>query len=192
MGCFSIHQARAMFPELQGNNFTRWVERRLLVKLRQGYYAFPEYLRERDFSFYISNRIYRPSYISLHTALAFYGMIPEAVTQITGVSTLKTAEFKNDFGFYEYKKIREGLFFGYDLKLFGERNIQFATPEKALLDLLYLYPFYSSPEDFRELRLDEYFMQEDLNVQRLREYSVQFGSKAMARRVETMLKTFGL
>ncbi|MDH6306734.1 hypothetical protein M2459_001968 [Parabacteroides sp. PF5-5] len=32
--------------------------------------------------------------------------------------------------------------FGYELKPMADsRTIQFATPEKALLDLLYLYPF---------------------------------------------------
>jgi hypothetical protein len=36
--------------------------------------------------------------VSLHSALAFHGIIPEAVTQITAVSTLKTADFQNVFG----------------------------------------------------------------------------------------------
>lgn len=191
-GCFGIHQVRMMFPGFQGNNLTRWVRKGLLVKLRQGYYAFPEYLSRRDFSFYVSNRIYRPSYISLHTALAFYGMIPEAVTQITAVSTLKTADFENDFGFYRYKTIRENLFWGYDLKPFDSKTILFATPEKALLDLLYLYPFYASPEDFLDLRLDEEFMQEELNADRLREYAARFNIKALDKRIDTMLKVYGV
>lgn len=86
--------------------------------------------------------------------LAFYGMIPEAVTQITAVSSLKTAVFQNAFGVYSYKTVREDLFFGYELKSYENKSILFAFPEKALLDLLYLYPFYNSSQDMEELRLD--------------------------------------
>lgn len=192
IGCFNTHQVQAWDPGFQSNNLTRWTRQRLLIKLRQGYYAFPEYLSQRDFSLYISNRIYKPSYISLHTALAFYGLIPEAVVQITAVSSLKTAEFENDFGAYSYRKMREDLIFGYELKPFGDRAIQFATPEKALLDLLYLYPFYNTPEEMEELRLDEDYMQDDLNTKRLGEYAALFGSKALDKRVKIMMNTYGI
>ena len=90
--------------------------------------------------FYFANRMYRPSYVSLHTALAFYEMIPEAVVQTTNVTTLKTADFQNDLGEFSYKSVREDLMFGYDIKPIADgRTVQLATPEKALLDLLYLY-----------------------------------------------------
>ena len=192
IGCFSTHQVYAWRPDFDKNNLTRWTKQRLLIKLRQGYYAFSEYLAQRDFSLYISNRIYKPSYISLHSALAFYSMIPEAVVQITAVSSLKTAEFVNDFGTYTYKKMREELIFGYELLSFSDRTIQFATPEKALLDLLYLYPFYNTPEEMEELRLDESYMQEDLNLDHLAEYAGQFGSKSLDKRIKMMMNTYGL
>jgi predicted transcriptional regulator of viral defense system len=147
---------------------------------------------QSDFALYVSNRIYKPSYISLHTALAFYGIIPEAITQITGVSSLKTAEFQNDFGVYTYKTIKPELMFGYELKPFGNRTIQFAHPEKALLDLLYLYPFYNTEEEMEELRLDEDYLTNDLDIKRLDEYTAQFGNKVLAKRIELMKKTYGI
>ncbi len=192
IGCFSVHQVRIWHPGFDNNNLTRWTKQRLLVKLRQGFYAFPEYLSDRDFSLYISNHIYKPSYISFHTALAFYGVIPEAVVQITAASSLKTAEFINDFGTYTYKTLREDLIFGYELMPFGDRTIRFATPEKALLDLLYIYSFYNTPTEIDELRLDEDFMHNELNGERLAEYAVKFGSKALDKRVKNMIKTYGL
>jgi predicted transcriptional regulator of viral defense system len=192
VGCFSTHQVLAWSPNFQSNNLTRWTKQRLLVKLRQGLYAFPEYLNSRDFALYISNRIYKPSYISFHTALAFYGIIPEAVVQITAASSLKTAEFTNDLGTYTYKKLREELIFGYELMSFGERTIQFATPEKALLDLLYIYPFYNSPAEMEELRLDEDYMQSELDRNRLAEYTERFESKALSNRVRIMMNTYGV
>jgi predicted transcriptional regulator of viral defense system len=191
-GCFSTHQVRAWHPDFDKNNLTRWTKQRLLVKLRQGFYAFPEYLNSRDFALYISKRIYQPSYISFHTALAFYGIIPEAVVQVTAASSLKTAEFTNDFGTYTYKKMREELIFGYELMKFGDRTIQFAAPEKALLDLLYIYPFYDTPAEMEELRLDEDYMQDELDRERLAEYAARFGSKALGKRVKIMMDTYGL
>lgn len=192
VGCVNAHQINAQFPGFNPNNLTRWVKQGLLVKLRQGYYSFPELRGHSDFAFYLSNRIYKPSYISLHSVLAFYGIIPEAVTQITAVTSLKTAEFQNDFGAYTYKKVREDLFFGYELKPFGDKSILFAHPEKALLDLLYLFPFYDSSENLEDLRLDEYYITNEFDWSRFDEYTTRFGSKALTRRVELLKKTYGL
>lgn len=192
VGCVNIHQIAALYPDFNPNNLTRWIKQGLLIKLRQGYYSFPELRGHSDFALYLSNRIYKPSYISLHSVLAFYGIIPEAVTQITAVSSLKTADFQNDFGVYTYKKVREDLFFGYELKPFGDKSILFAHPEKALLDLLYLFPFYDSSEDLDDLRLDEDYIANDIDRKRLDEYTARFGSKALTRRVELMKKTYGL
>ncbi len=137
--------------------------------------------------------MYRPSYISLHTALAFYGMIPEAVIQITSVTSLKTASFTNDFGEYAYRNVKEHLMFGYELKPIADgRAIQFASPEKALLDLLYLYPFYNNAHEMEALRLDEYYLHNDLSKGSLAEYGSLFKSKALDRRVKLLLKVYGL
>lgn len=190
VGCIATYQIMAQYPDFNANNLTRWARQGLLVKLRQGYYAFPEMKGQSDFALYVSNRIYKPSYISLHTALAFYGVIPEAITQITGVSSLKTAEFQNDFGVYTYKTIKPELMFGYELKPFGNRTIQFAHPEKALLDLLYFYPFYNTEEEMEELRLDEDYLINDIHIDRLDEYTTRFGNKALANRVKLLKKTY--
>ncbi len=165
----------------------------MLIKLRQGYYTFPEYKTSADISLYFANKLYQPSYISLHTALSFYGIIPEIVTSITSVSSLKTTDFKNDFGEYVYKKIKEDLFFGFDLKSLSDRRaMKLATPEKAILDLLYLYPFYDTIQEMQELRFDEDFMQEELNRDRLIEFTDIFKSKALEKRVKIMLKSYDL
>lgn len=192
-GCFSIYQVRMWEPEFNANNYTRWCKQGLLVRLRRGWYAFPEFLKVPDFARYIAGRIYKPSYISLHTALSYYGMIPEAVTDITSVSTLKTYAFKNPFGSYSYCKIKPELYFGFELKRMQDgRAIPFATPEKALLDLLYLYPEYNTEEAMLALRLDDAFLQDELDQERLDEYCTRFGNKALNERVNTLKSTYGL
>jgi predicted transcriptional regulator of viral defense system len=118
-------------------------------------------------------------------------MIPEAVIPVSAVSALKKSRFESAFGTFTYQQIATGLMFGYDLKPFsGSQAILFAQPEKALLDLLYLYPFYNTTQEMKELRLDEDFMQHDFSVERFREYARRFQSKALVQRIEMLLKIY--
>ena len=191
MGCFNINQVLLWEKDFDRNNLTRWCQKGLLEKLRNQFYAFPEYRQEPDFSRYVANRIYAPSYISLHSALSFYGMIPEEVVQITSVTTLKPTKFENAFGTFHYQRVKRSLFFGYEIKtMHNGRGLMFATPEKAILDLLYLNPYYKTERDMEELRLDEDFMQNELNKERMMEYLSMMSSKAMEQKVQLLLKVY--
>jgi len=193
MGCFNINQVLLWEKNFDRNNLTRWCQKGLLMKLRNQYYAFPEYRRVPEFSRYVANRIYAPSYISLHSALSFYGMIPEEVVLVTSVTTLKTAKFENDFGTFHYQNVKTPLFFGYEIKTMKNgRGLMFATPEKALLDLLYLNPFYKTEQDMEELRLDEDFMQNEFNKGRMMEYLSKIGNKSLEHRVKCLIKVYEL
>lgn len=193
LGVFNVQQIYAWCPRFNRLNLGKWVEKGYIVKLRKEYYAFSDCRSIPGFTRYVANRIYRPSYISLHTALSYYGMIPEAVLQVTGVTTLKTVSFKNDFGEYSYHSVRSELMFGYEPKPLDDgRAVLIATPEKALLDLLYLNPSYRTEEDMEELRLDEDFMADDFNIERFKEYVSRVDSTALTARAKTLLKTYRL
>lgn len=193
LACFTTNQVYATYPEFNRNNLVQWVSKGYLIRLRQGYYTFPEYKGSTDFALYFANIIYKPSYISLQTALSFYGIIPEAVPEITSVTTLKTKAFSNDVGEYSYKNIKPDLMFGYLLReTEGGRRIMFATPEKALADLLYLYPFYNTERELEELRLDESYMENDFDTDRLMEFSSRFRSKALSKRIEKLRKVHNI
>ncbi|MCR4918714.1 MAG: hypothetical protein K5928_02720 [Prevotella sp.] len=193
LGCFNINQVLLWEEGFDRNNLTRWCRKGLLDKLRNQYYAFPEYRRVPDFSRYVANRIYSPSYISLHSALSFYGMIPEEVVQLTSVTTLKTARFKNSFGTFHYQNVKTNLFFGYEIKIMRNgRRLMFATPEKAILDLLYLNPYYKTEQDMEEIRLDEDFMQSELNKERLVDFLSKMKSKVMEHKVKCLLKVYDI
>jgi predicted transcriptional regulator of viral defense system len=188
LGCISSDQIYAWRPDFDKNNISYWSKKGLIIKLRNGFYLFPEYKTRSGFAFYIANRIYRPSYISLHSALAFYGMIPESVVQITSVTSRKTATFSNAIGEFSYKTVKPDLMFGYDVKPMVEGHSFFlAKPEKALIDLLYLYPFYNTKSEIEELRLDMDFIQNDLNINLLKEYSKQIDCKALENRVKLII-----
>jgi predicted transcriptional regulator of viral defense system len=191
--CFTVNQVYAWHPGFEKNNLGRWVKNGLLIKLRNGYYTFPEYLSEPNFPLFIGNRIYRPSYITIHTALAFYGLIPESVIQITNVTTLKTANFTNPAGSFFYHHLQPELFFGFNsLPFLNGRSLLMATIEKALLDLLYLYPFYKTEKDLTDLRLDPDILQENLQQKLMSEYIVRFRNHALEKRAKLLLKLYSV
>jgi predicted transcriptional regulator of viral defense system len=191
--CFSNDQIFAWQPDFDRNNLTRWIKKGLLIRLRQGYFTFPEYRGKHDYAYYIANQIYRPSYISLHTALSFYGLIPEAVVLVTSITSLKTATFINFFGEFNYKTIKKDLMFGYEPKLLDDgKMFRIATPEKALSDLLYLYPEYCTTQDLKDLRLDEDFLHNNLKKDLLKDYVSRFKSKTLENRINKLFTYYGL
>jgi hypothetical protein len=67
-----------------------------------------------------------------------------------------------------------------------------AYPEKALLDLLYLYPFYDNEEELEQLRLDEDFLNDGLDLARLRDYQQRIAMGALDDRVRKLLKLYDI
>lgn len=190
-GCFTSNQVYAWKKGFDKNNLGRWVRNGLLIKLRNGFYSFPEYLNKPNSGLFVANRIYLPSYISLYTALGFYGLIPEAIVKYTSISTLKTNEFKNEFGTFQYKHIKTKGFFGYEALPFNEnKSILIAKAEKAMLDLLYLNPFYSSENDMVELRLDQGVLTDMINKDTLIEFAEKFENLSLVSRVYTLIKVY--
>ena len=87
--------------------------------------------------------------------------------------------------------VNPALFFGFrQMSLPQQGSYLMAYPEKAIIDLLYLYPQYNTAEALLELRFDEWWMQEELDRERLSAYALQSGSKAVQNRVKLLLKTY--
>jgi len=192
-GCFTSNQIFTWRPELDKNTPGRWVQKGLLVKLRNGIYTFPEYLKKPNFSLFAANKIYRPSYVSSYSALSFYGLIPETIVQITSVTTMKTAAFENRLGAFRYHSIAERGMFGFDLLPFdANKTLQIAKPEKALLDLIYFNPFYQSAEDMEQLRLDESLFEEIIQPDLLLTYAERFQNAAFNERIQSLLKVYSI
>ncbi len=192
-GCVSSHQILAWHPRFDKNNLVRWVKQGLLTRLKNGLYTFPECLDEAGFAFYAAGCIYKPSYISLHTALSFHGLIPEAVITTTSISTRKTAQFSNAMGTFTYKSIQPGFFFGFELLTTpAGRLFRMAQPEKAIVDWLYLFPFYQDEAAMREWRLNMHLLHEVVNKERLLLYARKTGSKAVQDRLDKLLMAYAL
>ncbi len=105
-----------------------------IQRIRRGIYSFTG---ENIDPFSIANTIYNPSYISLETALSFYGLIPEVVYSVTSITTKATREFVfNDIN-YSYQSIKMAAFTGYVPLDKNNTKVLIATPEKALADYYY-------------------------------------------------------
>ncbi|NLV84631.1 MAG: hypothetical protein GXY60_08705 [Spirochaetales bacterium] len=193
LGCFSIHQVKVWNEKFDRNNLRRWEKQGKLIRLRQGFYTFSTVTEHGDAPFYFANKIYAPSYISLESALSFHGIIPEGVIQITSVTARKTKIFQNNLGSYIYRSIKPDLMFGYTIQqstLSHRWSIMMASPEKALLDYLYLNPHYDSKQDMLELRFDSDFMHAELNIEVLDEYLEKFQSKILEVRVRRLKEVY--
>lgn len=193
LGCVSTEQINLFFPNYDRNSITRWVTAGRLVKLRRGWYALSECTKERDFVLYLAGKMVNPSYLSLQWALSFYGIIPETIVSFTSVTTLKPQHYDNALGNFVYQSIAPHLFFGYEPRALSDgRTYMVATPEKALLDLLYLHPEYRNETDMLELRLDEDYLADELNSDRLRDYLTRWNSPALNRRMNLLFDAYNL
>ncbi len=129
----------------------------ILTKIEKNKY----FLTDSQISdFALANYLYQPSYISLESALNFYGILSQFPYEITSITTKKPKEkiFENQI--FTYRKLKKELYFGYQ-KI---EDYLIAYPEKALLDQLYLYA-----KGLKSINLDEYKL-DSLNVSRIRKY----------------------
>lgn len=126
--------------QVMKNQLTRWEKKGLILKLRRGIYLLNPFDRKIDPSkFYLANKLYEPSYISLESALSLYDIIPERTLSTTSVTTKKTARFENKAGDFIYQHIKPCSFKGFIL-IHEDSGLEafVAKPEKAVVDFLYL------------------------------------------------------
>lgn len=85
----------------------------------------------------IANHLYGPSYVSMHTALRYYGLIPESVYTISSICTKRSRTFENSIGYFDYKRAEKEYFaIGIQQIIKDKTSFLIATPEKALCDLI--------------------------------------------------------
>lgn len=141
MPVFSRTDVLKLFPEEPVNQINtqlyRMIKRGDLIGLKRGLYIFPNLNIDE---FVIANKLYKPSYVSLESALNVFGVIPDISSVVTSVTTVTSKKINTSLGNFKYSKINENLFFGYK-SILDERSgfyYSIANPEKALLDLIYI------------------------------------------------------
>jgi predicted transcriptional regulator of viral defense system len=142
---FTVSEFRSMveFSETAAQKILeRYTKRGLLTRLKKGMYFVTD---NPPTSFFISNRLYRPSYVSFESALSYHKLIPETVYGVTAATTKPTREFEVDGRAFFYHKIKLSAYTGYAPAEIGDEVILLASPEKALVDYLYLVNLGKKP-----------------------------------------------
>lgn len=157
MCIFSLRDIENIFPEANvattKNNMTNWLKKGYVERLKRDLYACVV-LEPEIPDFYIANKLYAPSYISLETALSLYNIIPEIAAQVTSVTTKSSREFKNRHGVFTYRSCRKRAFTGYRIVSYEGYKVLIADREKALVDFLYFKLRHGQSIDFEEERFD--------------------------------------
>lgn len=121
------------------NQLFRWAKGGRITPLRRGLYALAEPYRQVPLHGpALCGVLYRPSYLSCEWAMSFYGLIPEAVPVYTCVTSRVPRRFENEIGAFQYRNVKQELFFGYEPVLLAGRRVLVATPYKAVFDFLHL------------------------------------------------------
>ena len=178
----SILLAGDVDPKLIRIQLSRWIKAGKIYQLRRGLYSIaPPYQRQQPHPFLVANHLQKASYVSLQSALSFYGLIPEVVNITTSVSTGRPERLDTPLGTFEFRHIKTELLFGYRMTELGEQSALIATPEKALLDLIYLQPGGGSLAYLKELRLQN---TEKLDKDLLRRQSEKFNTPKLQNAVK--------
>jgi predicted transcriptional regulator of viral defense system len=144
-GLFDTSVVRNLFPDLSpgARNILvhRAVESGEVQQLKRGLYVLSAPFRKtHPHPFAVAPMLYAPSTISLESALAFHGLIPEAVYQTTSTTPKRTRRFSTPLGDFAYHAVpsSNALAGVESIKLDNTFWAFVATPFKAIADLVYL------------------------------------------------------
>lgn len=165
---------------------SRWTATGKVVQLRRDVYVLAEPWRRIDpHPFVVANALNRPSYVSLQSALAYHGLIPEAVPVTTSVTAGRPEVVDTPVGRFTFRHIRREALFGFETAVvWNGQEARIADPAKALLDLVYLTPRGDSTDHLSSLRLEGL---DGLSEESLRAYADRWGKPKLARAARALL-----
>lgn len=185
----------SLFPHIKrGEQKIRQLEReKQIIRLKRGLYVCnPETTGKILSTELIANHLYTPSYISMSSALRYYGLIPENVYTKQSMTLKHSRYFDTPIGRFEYTRVSK-MAFPVGLTSIKKNDYAFvmATPEKALCDLI-----ANSPKvNLRYLKDAEIYLEEDIRMERedfrqmnpeIFEEYIKVGKKANS--IRTLLK----
>ena len=185
----------SFYPDLKSSEKkVVWLEKNgYIIRLKRGLYVVnPEYTGKRLSNELIANHLYAPSYVSMSTALRYYGLIPEAVYVNQSMTVKHSRSFQTPIGNYDYKCISRGAFaVGVRTEHVADYAFLIASPEKALCDLI----ANSSKVNLRYMKDVENYLENDIRMDmeefmkfdpRVLEEYIKVGKKADS--IATLLK----
>ena len=136
---------------------------RKLIRLKKGLYVVsPDVSGELLSVELIANHIYGPSYVSMESALRYWGLIPEQVYIVRSATTNRSRQFQNSISIFQYVSFSKDYYSVGVSQVSVDNRYMFliASPEKALCDLIISTPYLN----FQSMRSIEIYLAEDLRL----------------------------
>ncbi|MBU1368675.1 MAG: hypothetical protein KJ754_00910 [Bacteroidetes bacterium] len=134
-----------------------------LIRLKRGLYVVAPAISEQKLSKeLVANHLYGLSYVSLETALSYYGMIPERVHLTRSITTKRAKRFSTPIGSFDFLTMPESWFsIGLRFEQVGEAYAWLmASPEKAVCDMI----LASHGVRLQSVKAISEFLTEDLRI----------------------------
>ncbi|MDP3994777.1 MAG: hypothetical protein Q8P91_03020 [bacterium] len=147
----------------------------ILSRVAKGKYIFPENIKN---DFEIANIIMTPSYVSLESALSYYGILSQFPYIITSITPLRSSKTDYRGKEFEFTHVSESLFWGFEKK----DGFLMASPEKALIDTLYL-----AGKGLRKINTDELTLS-SLNRGKINRLAKQINFMPFQKRIQELEK----
>ena len=160
----SMEVLQSLYKDYQSPNMhiSMLEKKGLLIRLKRGLYVVSPEISGRELSIgLVANHLYGPSYVSLHWALRWYGIIPERIDTVTSITTRHTRGFENSLGRFTFRGVSQ-KYFPIGIKSQEDAGLHFllASPEKALCDML-MQEKYVPDQSISRL---EVFFEEDMRI----------------------------
>lgn len=143
------------------------LKQQLLISLKKGLYITGPSIRiAQPEPFLIANHLRGPSYISMESALSYWGLIPEKVYDISSVTTENTKVYQTLAGRFSYTHVPLPYYaFGIvQAKITQKQQVLIASPEKAICDKIITTAglVLRSIKQVKELLIDDFRIDEEL------------------------------
>jgi hypothetical protein len=148
-----------LLDQLRGYRYPRnkigsLLESGRLIRVKKGLYV----KAEGGFSPpVLANMIYGPSYVSQHYALSLYALIPERVHTVTSMTLGRKKLFETPVGRFTYAPL-PARYFPVGVRrneLTPTQAFLIASPEKALVDILWKRTDLNDPQMLREYLIND-------------------------------------
>jgi hypothetical protein len=165
-----------------------------IIQLKRGVYGFGKRYQRGNLNLYeIAQRLYAPSYVSLETALAYHGWIPEAVYTVTSVCSKRSTQFETPVGLFSYDRIPPFSFVGVDRIIQNHSIFLIASPTKTLIDYIYVRKVdVKSIRDFAASLRIEYESFQQVSKEILLQLAKTYSSKRVTRFTQKLLQEIWL
>jgi predicted transcriptional regulator of viral defense system len=157
----------------------RCMNKGFIGRVERGLY----YLKQRYNEYEIASHVVSPSYVSMVSALAYYGLTTQIPRVVYVVSTKRHSKIRGVAGFdIVFKKIKKDMLFGYRKEADG--NIFIAEPEKALIDIYYF-------SDINDLDPSALERPARMDINRLMFYAMKSKKRSVLVGIAALLKEYG-